>query len=207
MLASKRKHSVLRMTELAVLTAIVVILQMTGVVIKIPFLGTPVSLVLIPITLGAMLLGPAAGAFLGFVFGAIVYITCGVMAMDTFTAFLFNDHPVITAGICLIKSTLAGFLAGVVFRTVEKKNSLLATVAAAAVTPIVNTGVFVLGCLIILSTIEGYIASTGLGVSGVYFIFIGCAGINFLFEFLVNMILATALHRIYKAVLTKVGKA
>ena len=204
MLASKRKSSVLHMVELAVLTAIVVILQLTGVVIRIPFLGTPVSLVLIPITLGAMLMGPWAGAFLGFVFGAIVYVTCGVMAMDPFTAFLFNDHPVITAGICLVKSTLAGFLAGIVFRAIEKKNSLAATVTAAAITPVVNTGVFVLGCLLILGTIEGFVASAGLGVSGVYFIFIGCAGINFVFEFLVNMIFATALHRVYKAVLAKV---
>jgi LytS/YehU family sensor histidine kinase len=151
-----------------------------------------------------MLMGPWAGAFLGFVFGAIVYVTCGVMAMDPFTAFLFNDHPVITAGICLVKSTLAGFLAGIVFRAIEKKNSLAATVTAAAITPVVNTGVFVLGCLLILNTIEGFIASAGLGVSGVYFIFIGCAGINFVFEFLVNMIFATALHRVYKAVLAKV---
>lgn len=203
MLASKRKSSVLHMVELAVLTAIVVILQLTGVAIRIPFLGTPVSLVLIPITLGAMLMGPWAGAFLGFVFGVIVYVTCGVMAMDPFTAFLFNDHPVITAGICLVKSTLAGFLAGLAFRAIEKKNSLAATVTAAAITPVVNTGVFVLGCLLILNTIEGFIASAGLGVSGVYFIFIGCAGINFVFEFLVNMIFATALHRVYKAVLSK----
>ena len=204
MLTNKKRYRILHMVELAVLTAIVIILQLTGVAIRIPFLGTPVSLVLIPITLGAMLMGPWAGAFLGFVFGAIVYVTCGVMAMDPFTAFLFNDHPVITAGICLVKSTLAGFLAGIVFRAIEKKNSLAATVTAAAITPVVNTGVFVLGCLLILNTIEGFIASAGLGVSGVYFIFIGCAGINFVFEFLVNMIFATALHRVYKAVLAKV---
>ena len=204
MAASKRKNNILTMVELAVLTAIVVILQLTGVVIRLPFLGTSVSLVLIPITLGAMLLGPAAGAFLGFVFGVIVYVTLGVMAMEPFTAYLFQDHPLITAGICLIKSTLAGFLAGLLFRLIEKKNSILATVTAAAVTPIVNTGVFVLGCLLILKTINGYIASAGFGVSGVYFIFIGCAGINFIFEFLVNMLFATALHRIYQAVRKKI---
>jgi uncharacterized membrane protein len=192
------------MVELAVLTAIVIILQLTAETISIPILGTSVSLVLIPITLGAMLMGPWAGAFLGFVFGVIVYVTGGVMGMNAFTTFLFNDHPVITAGICLVKSTLAGFLAGIVFRAIEKKNSLAATVTAAAITPVVNTGVFVLGCLLILNTIEGYIASEGLGVSGVYLIFIGCAGINFVFEFLVNMIFATALHRVYKAVLAKV---
>ena len=60
------------MTSLAVLTAVVLVLQLTGTTIRIPFLSTSVSLVLIPITLGAILLGPLAGAFLGFVFGAVV---------------------------------------------------------------------------------------------------------------------------------------
>ena len=83
--ASKRKQSILYMVELAVLTAIVLVLQITGAAIRIPFLGTSVSLVLIPIALGAMLLGPAAGAWLGFVFGAITYIMGGVMGLDPFT--------------------------------------------------------------------------------------------------------------------------
>ena len=48
---SKRKQSILYMVELAVLTAIVLVLQMTGAAIRIPFLGTSVSLVLIPIAL------------------------------------------------------------------------------------------------------------------------------------------------------------
>ena len=123
----------------------------------------------------------------------------------TSSAFLFQDHPIVTAGICLVKSTLAGFLAGVVFRAVEKKNSLVATITASAVTPVVNTGVFVLGCLVIMGTIEGYVGAVGLDVSGVYFIFVMCAGINFLFEFLVNMLFASALHRVYKAILAKLG--
>ena len=153
------------MTSLAVLTAVVLVLQLTGTTIRIPFLSTSVSLVLIPITLGAILLGPLAGAFLGFVFGAVVYVSGGVLGMDPFTLLLFQQHPIITAGICLLKSTLAGFLAGLAYRllcprkevnTEESKNnafgkisrSLLAVFVAAAVTPIVNTGIFILGCYV-----------------------------------------------------------
>lgn len=99
-----------QMVLLAILTGVILVLQLTGFAIKLPFLGTSISLVLIPITLGAMILGPAAGAFLGFVFGAEVYIALGVLGMDPFTAYLFQQNPVATAGICLIKSTLAGFL-------------------------------------------------------------------------------------------------
>ncbi|MBQ8431551.1 MAG: ECF transporter S component [Clostridia bacterium] len=194
---SKRKQSVLHMVELAVLTAIVMVLQMTGAVIRIPFLGTSVSLVLIPIALGAMLLGPAAGAWLGFVFGAITYIMGGVMGMDLFTLFLFQDHPLITAAICFVKSTLAGYLGGLVYRLLKEKKPLLAVFLCAMLIPVVNTGVFVLGCLVILGTIEGYIAAVGLtGTSALYFIFILCAGINFLVEFAVNTVFSPALKRV-----------
>lgn len=188
-----------QMVLLAVLTAIVMVLQLAGNYLRLPIMGTPVSLVLIPIALGAMLLGPAAGAWLGFVFGVVVYIQCGVMGMDAFTAFLFNAHPIVTLLICVVKSTLAGFLAGLVYKLLKNKNEILAVFLAAAVTPIVNTGVFILGCLAILSTIEGYIAVKQelIGdVSGVYFLFIVCAGINFIFEFILNMVMAPAIERI-----------
>lgn len=188
-----------QMVLLAVLTAMVMVLQLAGNYVRLPIMGTTVSLVLIPIALGAMLLGPAAGAWLGLVFGAVVYIQCGVMGMDAFTAFLFNAHPIVTLLICVVKSTLAGFLAGLVYKLLKNKNEILAVFLAAAVTPIVNTGVFIIGCFAILSTIESFIAVNQEffgDVSGVYFLFIGCAGINFIFEFILNMVMAPAIERI-----------
>ncbi len=196
MLSSKRNQSILYMVELAVLTAIVLVLQLTGAAIKIPILGTNVSLVLIPIALGAMVLGPAAGAWLGFVFGAVTYFVGGVMGLDPFTLFLFNDHPIITALICFVKSTLAGFLAGWVYRLLQHRSEILAVFLAAILVPVVNTGVFVLGCFVIMDTIAAFAASVGSTDSTVYFIFIGLAGINFILEFAVNVILAPALQRI-----------
>jgi uncharacterized membrane protein len=196
MYANKRTQSIIRMTELAILTALVLVLQLAGVAIRLPFLATPISLVLIPIALGAMLLGPLAGAWLGFVFGLVVYITCGVMALDPFTAYLFQAHPFVTAMICLVKSTAAGYLSGLVYRLVRGKSRYGATFAGAAVTPIVNTGIFILGCLTIWGTMSELAGESGV----IYFLFIGCAGINFLFELAVNLFLAPALHRIMEAV-------
>ncbi len=207
-MANKRNQPILKMAQLAILTALVLVLQLTGVGIKLPIPGTTnISLVLIPIALGAMTLGPAAGAFLGFVFGAVVYITGGVLHMDFFTGFLFDRHPIVTAGICLIKSTLAGFLAGWIYRLVSRKSELLAVFLAAGVVPLVNTGIFVLGCLCILNTIQDLMTAAGIfGQTTVYFIFIGCAGINFLLEFGINMILSPALQRIIHIVTKKVSR-
>lgn len=198
---AKRKQAVLKMVQLALLTAIVLVLQFTGVAIRLPIPGaTNISLVLIPIALGAMLLGPAAGAFLGLVFGLVVYITGGVMHMDPFTAFLFDNNPIVTAGICIVKSTLAGFLGGWIYKLLKDKKNLLAVFLAAAIVPVINTAVFCLGCLTILGTIEGFISTNGLGQTGLYFIFIGCAGLNFVFELAVNLIFSPAIERIIRLV-------
>ncbi len=207
-ISSQKSNRTLQLVELALLTALVLVLQLTGVGVKLPIPGTTnISLVLIPIALGAMLLGPAAGAFLGFLFGAVVYITGGVMHMDFFTGFLFDNHPVITAGICILKSTLAGFAAGWLYRWIAPKNSLLAVFLAAAVVPLINTGIFVLGCLCILGTIEALMAAAGIaGQTAVYFIFIGCAGINFLLELAINLILSPALYRIIHIVTRRIRK-
>ena len=195
--SSKSHQRVVQMVQLAMLTAIVFVLQLF---VRLPMPGTSVNLVLIPIALGAMILGPAAGAWLGFVCGMIIYVYYGVMGTDPFTGFLFANNPYITAGICLVKSTLAGFLAGWVYRLLHKRNELLAVFLAAAIVPLVNTGVFVLGCLIILDTITAYISVKELGMGALYFIFIGCAGINFILEFIVNMVFSPALERIVRIV-------
>lgn len=194
---NNRKQSILYLVELAVLTAIVLVLQFTGAAIRVPILGTSISLVLIPIALGAMLLGPSAGAWLGFVFGAITYIMGGVMGMDPFTAFLFQHNPIITAGICFLKSTLAGYLSGLLYKALRSRKPLLAVFVCSMLVPVINTGIFCVGCMLILNTIAGYISWAGLPEqSAVYFVFIGCAGINFLFEFAINIVFSPVLHRL-----------
>ena len=55
------------------LTAITIVLQMIGAVIRFgPF---SITLVLIPIVVGAALYGPLAGAWFGFVFGMVVLLS------------------------------------------------------------------------------------------------------------------------------------
>lgn len=62
------------LTGLALFTAIIVVLQLLGSFIKFgPF---SISLVLIPIVVGAAVYGPKAGAYLGGVFGVVVLIAC-----------------------------------------------------------------------------------------------------------------------------------
>ena len=80
----KEKYfSAKRVTGLAVLLALVVVLQIWGGTINIG--ATSLSFVLVPIVLGAVMLGAGAGAFLGLAFGIIVLIY-GVTGADFFTS-------------------------------------------------------------------------------------------------------------------------
>ena len=179
------------MAELAILTAIVIIFQMLGTFIHIG--PTSISLVLVPIAAGAILLGPASGAFLGFVFGAIT-LWAGISGVETYTSVIFAAHPVYTSLICILKGTLAGLAAGLVYKALKKKNSYAAAVAACAACPIVNTGLFILGSLLAVSdTLSEKFVS---GTSVIYFLVIVCAGLNFIAELVLNMILSPAINRL-----------
>ena len=96
---------------MAIFTALVVVLQYMAGVIKIgPF--SP-SLVLIPMVIGAAVYGWKAGAWLGFVFSAVVLIAC-VTGQDVGGYLRWSTNPFATALIVLVKGTAAGVLAGLV---------------------------------------------------------------------------------------------
>ncbi len=192
------KAMIKKMTTLALLVAVIVVLQAIAPIIKLP---VNISFALIPITVGAILLGPSGGAILGATFGFMTMIN-GFTGADAFTNALIGFSPVWTVVLCLAKATLAGYLAGVVYKLFRNKSVIAATFAAAATAPIVNTGIFVLGGLTVVS--DAIIKTMELfGITGqslVYFVVIGCAGINFIAEFGVNMLFATAIKTIVDAV-------
>lgn len=194
-----KTFKLVKLVELALLAAVVAVLQLTGTSIKLTAIGTSVSLVLIPIVLGAIVIGPGAGAFLGFEFGVIAYLA-GVFGMDYFTTVLFQDHPIMTGVICIVKGTAAGYIAGLVFKLLEKKHSYLGAFAASAVVPVVNTGLFILGGLTIKETLASNFVAEGQSV--IYYLIFVCAGINFIAEFVLNMVAAPVLYRL-RAVIMK----
>lgn len=187
-----------KLVELALLLALVILFQSLGQFIRIG--PTEISLVLVPIALGAMLLGPWAGLFLGLVFGIMVLIP-GITGIDGFTHTLWMDNPFFTALICLGKGALCGLASGLVYKLVSKKNDLLAVFLAAAATPIVNTGLFILGGLTLFYDSLGTMAG---GKTVIYFLVIVCAGLNFIAEFALNMILSPAINRVLVVLSKKV---
>jgi len=182
------------MVMLALLTALVVVLQLWGSAI--PIGTTSLSLVLIPIVIGGLVLGVKAGAFLGLVFGVFVFVWCGVLGNDPFTAFLFAQQPVMTALICIVKGGAAGFVPALVHRVLSRRLPHGSVVLSAALAPICNTGIFLLGMLVIIKTLRAYLA----GALTVGYFFGAIILVNFAVEFAVNLIVSPAIYRIVHAV-------
>lgn len=183
---------------LAVLVALVVVLQLWGSVIPIGVAGLNLSFVLVPITLGAILLGPAAGAILGFVFGFIVLMT-GVAGTNFFTAYVLNDSPFFTVITVLLKGIVAGAVAGFLYNLIKKKNKYAAVFVAAAVVPLINTAVFILGALCMSGTVQTFVSSYMPEYEGrniMYIIVVGLVTVNFFIELAINLVCAPALYTV-----------
>ncbi len=184
---NKSKFGARQLTLAAMLTAIVVVLQMLGAFIKFgPF---SISLVLVPIVIGAALLGPMVGAWLGLVFAGMVFATGDANAFLTINV----TGTILTV---VVKGVLAGLCAGFVYSKTAKTNIYLAVILAAITAPVVNTGIFLIGCrLFFWPTIQEWGAGLGFKSAASY-AFLGLAGGNFLFELLTNVVLAPVIVRL-----------
>ena len=185
---NSRSRSIQRLTGMAMLSAIVVVLQLVGSFIR---LGpVSVSLVLVPIAVAAALYGPTAGAVVGGVFSVVVLL-------QPDTAFFYNLSVNGTVVTVLFKGILAGLLSGLVYRALEGENSLAAVILAALVCPLVNTGLFLLGCRLFFW--DGLTELAG-GTNTFAYIITTMIGFNFLAELVVNLICVPVIQRIVRAV-------
>ena len=173
-----------RMVGIAVLAALVVVLQLLSSVIKI---GTvSITLTLIPIVVGAAFYGPGAGAILGTVFGLVVFLA----------------NPFLCAVVCIGKGTLSGWCAGLVYRLVARKDAALgrnavAVLLAAITAPVVNTGVFLLGMVLFFQeTLRAWAAGSALLTYALFTL----AGVNFLVELGLNLVLSPAVSTLIRAI-------
>ncbi len=165
----------------AILTALVIILQYLSMAIR---FGTfSITLSLTPIVIGAVTCGVSMGAWLGLVFGITVLLTgdaapfWAVTAAGTFVT-------VVAKGIA------AGVIPALVFKLLKKVNSTVASAVAAILSPIANTGVFLLGCVIffIPTLMEWYGNITAFLVTIFSF--------NFLIELVLNIVLTPVIVRL-----------
>lgn len=179
----KKRLSTENMVLAALLTALVVILQLLSLAARAFGIPFSISLALIPIVIGAAICGPKIGAYLGFV--------CGIVVLLTDSAAFMAVNPAGTVITVLVKGILAGLAAGLAYKALSMVNTYLAVMVSAAVCPIVNTGTFLLGCLVFfMDTIQGWALAAGFTGNIASYMIFGLVGINFVIELLVDIIVA-----------------
>ncbi len=186
-MSTTKRTDTQKLAMLAIFTALVAILAYFGGFIKIGGLAS-ISLTLIPVVIGAALCGPAAGAWLGGVSGAVFFLT----ADAAFWLGMSVPGTIITV---MVKGVLSGLCAGLIYKALEKFNRYAAVFVSAIVCPVVNTGIFLLGCVVFFfDTVKAWSVAEGISVGAYLLIFF--VGLNFVFELLTNIVISPVIVRL-----------
>lgn len=196
----KNKQQIHKMVLAAVLVAVLQILYMTPLV-NIKFGILEITFMTIPVAIGAVLLGPWYGAFLGGVFGLNSLLQClGFWGGSLTGAALWLINPILTIVTCMIPRILTGFLTGIIFRFVARfdKSKFISIVVACISTPVLNTFLF-------LSTMWiCFYANELAGNVGYIALFASCA-VNALVEIASSAVISFAMAKTLVHLLPKMG--
>lgn len=180
--------------------AIILLMAFTPIgYIKMPFVE--ITLITIPVIVGAVTMGPVAGLVLGTVFGLTSFAQC--FGMSKFGTTLFSINPFFTFIICVVARALMGYLCGVIFKAFEKRGntSVWAFGVSSVAGALLNT-LFFVGFLLILFGNSDYIMAMRAGANVLAFL-AAFVGINGLVEAIACGIVGTAiskaLHKVTKA--------
>ena len=191
------------MVELALMSAIIIVMALTPLgYIKTPVLS--ITLLTIPVAVGAMILGPKGGAFLGAVFGATSFAQA-ISGAGGMTSILFQTSPIGVTCLCFLPRILEGFLCGLIFKLFRRTKLKKACFYIAGIScPVLNTVLF-MGTVITLFYQTDYIQKlvTSLGAKNPIGFVVALVGFQGLIEALVcgiisgtvSLTLAKALKR------------
>ncbi len=185
----KQRNRVLQLTLTAVFLAIIIVMSFTPVgYLKAGLVE--ITLLVLPVALGAITVGTGAGAFLGLAFGATSFIQC--FGMSQFGAMLLSINPVFAAIVCFVPRILLGFCAGLLFKALAKTKipSGVSAGITALCASLINTVCFV-GLLIVLFGKTDYIRSMmeSVGARNLLLFGFAFAGVNSLVEAAANAVL------------------
>lgn len=193
----------MRLVLTALLTALIIVMAFT----PLGYLkagAIEITFITIPVIIGAVLLGPVGGLFLGAVFGITSFIQC--FGMSTFGVALFSVSPPRTAIVCIVPRVLMGWLTAVIFKAVSSKDktSFVQYLVASIAGPLLNTILFT-GTLLLLFNNAPIIIQLKeqFGSTNVMAFAAAFVGINGLIEAGVCAVLGTALCKALSVAMKK----
>lgn len=183
---------------LGILTGLVIVLQLFASAI--PMFGVTLNFSLIPIALAGIMVGVLGGTIVGFVCGVVVFITMAVLGQEPSTAFLFQTDPFVLTVMCIGKTTLAGAVSGLVFKIISKRSRVIAVGVSSLIIPVINTGVYMLGMVIMKSSVAEFLSMDKSTAGVVFAVVFGLIWLNFVLEILINMVFTPVLYRVIKVI-------
>ena len=182
-----KRNTTQQIVGTGLLLALEIIFQIIGNYLQIGPVN--INLSLVTVVLGAVLYGPLSGAVLGFFNGLIVLLSPSTIAI------FMPISPVGTVIACLLKCTIAGLVAGLLFKLFKNKNNLVGLIIASILVPVINTGIFSVVCLLFFRPfLESGVSETFPNI-GAFLIF-GVIGINFIVEIVSTTVISVPLGMI-----------
>lgn len=201
MMNTKKKTTY--MVELALMIAVILLMSFT----PLGYLKTPVlsvTLLTIPVAVGAILLGPVGGAVCGLTFGLTSFYQA-LSGGSAFTATLLGINPFLTLITTVVPRTLEGLLTGLIFTGLHKlaKTQKISYYAASLACPVLNTILFMSALVIFFYNsdyIQGLAANAGTTNPFAFVaVFVGTQGvIEAVICFLIASIVSRTLYPIVK---------
>ncbi len=201
--AATSRQKLVRLVLTALLTALIIVMAFT----PLGYLkagAIEITFITIPVIIGAVLLGPVGGLFLGAVFGITSFIQC--FGMSTFGVALFSVNPLRTAIVCIVPRVLMGWLTAVIFKAISSKDktSFVQYLVASIAGPLLNTILFT-GTLLLLFNNAPIIIQLKeqFGSTNVMAFAAAFVGVNGLIEAGVCAVLGTALCKALSVAMKK----
>ncbi len=170
-----KKSKIFNITVIGIFAAIIAVVAF----IPLRTFGLEITFTMVPVAVGAIVFGPTVGAVLGGVFGVVSFLQC--FGYSAFGAVLLSIDPLLTALVCIPTRILAGFIAGLVFKAMNKGGELTkaAYPTAALLAPLLNTVLF-MGAIVLFfyntDFIQGFV--TDVGASNPFMFIILFTGVN-----------------------------
>ena len=123
----------------AMLSALILLMTFTGIG-YIPIGPLKLTFNVLPVAVGAVILGPAYGALLGGVFGLSSFITC--FGMDALGTIFLSINPFLLFIMCFVPRVLCGLLPGLLFKAFPKTGAgeVFGSAICCMLTAVLNTG-------------------------------------------------------------------
>lgn len=197
-----RESKVGYIVRLAVLVAILLFLEVTGLG-YLPVSALTLTIMQIPVVVGAIVLGPGAGTILGAVFGLTSFYQC--FGKNAFGVALMGINPILAFIVCVVPRVLMGFLCGVIFKALNRvdKTKWISYGAASLAGAVLNTVFFMAALMLCFGQTE-YIQNM-MGTLNVIPFVIAFVGVQGLIEAVVCFVAGTAISKAL-AVFTNRGK-